>query len=57
MIISAAALSAAGGCAKKAEEVIVVPQCDCEEPCAECVCEEEVKARAGEAAPVEKSGL
>jgi hypothetical protein len=52
-----AALAAAGGCAKRAEEVIVVPECDCEEPCPECVCEEEVKARAGEAAPVEKSGL
>ncbi len=34
------ALAAAGGCAKRAEEVIVVPECECEEPCPDCVCEE-----------------
>lgn len=37
----AAALAAAVGCAKKAEEVIVVPECDCDEPCPDCVCEKE----------------
>jgi len=57
VIITVAALAAAGGCAKRAEEVIVVTRCDCDEPCPECVCEEEVKARAGEAEGAEKSGL
>jgi hypothetical protein len=45
----AAALVAAWGCARRAEEVIVVPTCDCEEPCPDCVCEEEGKV--GAAAP------
>lgn len=34
------ALAAAYGCAKKAEEVMVVTECECEEPCPDCVCEE-----------------
>ena len=44
IIISLAALAAAGGCAKSAEEVIVVTECDCDEPCPDCVCEKEGKA-------------
>jgi hypothetical protein len=37
----AAALAAAGGCAKRAEEVIEVPSCDCDEPCPDCASEKE----------------
>jgi len=48
----AAALTAAGGCAEKAEEVIVVPTCNCDEPCPECVCEKEGKV-GGEAGAAE----
>ncbi len=44
-----AALAAAGGCARKAKEVIVVSTCDCEEPCPDCVCEKE--GGVGTAAP------
>ena len=40
-LVLAAALTAAGGCAKKAEEVMVVTECDCDEPCLDCVCEKE----------------
>jgi hypothetical protein len=36
-----AAMATAWGCARRAEEVIVVPTCDCEEPCPDCVCEKE----------------
>ncbi len=43
------ALTTAWGCARRAEEVIVVPTCDCEEPCPDCDCEEEAGTGAGPA--------
>ena len=48
----AAALTAAAGCAKKAEEVMVVTECDCDEPCPDCVCEKEGTAGGTAETPV-----
>ena len=50
------ALTTAGGCARRAEEVIVVPTCDCEEPCPDCVCEKEAGTGAGPASAEAPAG-